>query len=354
MKIGMGDITDRALYKEYMRRINAQSVLDYYGAENCTETRNRDGTIEVVHSCLLDRVEPHHSHGDQNPSASCNLEHKTYICYSYWGGSLLHLIARLERKDTVAQVIPLLGRFLDGATADAETFAAELDKLLTRNSPASLADLPVYSDRLLRPWSYIHPYLASRGITDDTASALQIGWDTEDNRIIFPHFWDGKLVGWQKRSLPPGPDWPATANQNPKYKNSPGFPKVETLYRYDPTADHLVVVESPMSVARAHSLGMTNVTATFGAKISEHQIRLLRRTPRITVWMDPDPAGQVAERKLVSGLWQHVAVTVAHSDPGMDLADYPDVGAVRDVLERAEPAVYAVARYDRQMSSRGR
>lgn len=346
----MGTLADRALYREYLRRLNAQAVLDYYGAENCSQTRNRDGSIEVIHSCLLDRVEPHHAHGDQNPSAAMNLEHKTWICYSYVGLNLIQLIARLERK-SMADVVPLLGRFLDGATADAETFAAEVERLLTRSSE-SLTELPTYSPRLLRPWSYIHPYLGTRGITDDTASDMQIGWDPDDNRIVFPHFWEGKLVGWQKRAIPVGPDWPASTPQHPKYRNSPGFPKVETLYRHHPGADHLVVVESPMSVARAHSLGMNNVTATFGAKISDTQIGILRRTPRITVWMDPDPAGELAQRRLVEGLWQHVAVTVAHSGPGMDLADYPDVAAVQEVLEKAEPAAYALARYDRQRSRR--
>lgn len=345
-------MTDRATYAEYLRRLDVRAVLEHYNAENCTEMRNRDGSVEILHSCLLDRVEPHHANGDQNPSASANVEHKTYICYSYMGCSIPQLIARLERQPLSR--VPLMGQFLSGATTDSKTFLAEVEQMMARATPASVP-LPAYSERVLRPWAYIHPYLSSRGVSDDTASALHIGWDQESNRITIPHFWEGHLVGWQRRSIPPG-DWPATVEQHPKYKSSPGFPKSTTLYHLDPNrrADHLIVVESPLSVIKAHSLGITNVVATWGAKISDEQIRLLRSFPRVTVWMDPDPAGFSAEQKLVRGLWDHVHVRVAHSPEGSDLADCQTAGDVHQKIEEAEMGALALARYERGGGGRGR
>ena len=83
------------MYEDYKRRLDARQVLEHYGADNCMEQMGRDGSTEIIHSCLLDRVEPHHRNGDQNPSAACNLDKKLYVCYNYWGGDLFHFIAKM-------------------------------------------------------------------------------------------------------------------------------------------------------------------------------------------------------------------------------------------------------------------
>jgi hypothetical protein len=356
MKIGaaaFADLNNRTLYYEYRRRLNPQTVLDYYGAENCQEQRNRhDGSIEVIHSCLIDRVEPHHAHGDASPSAAMNMEHKLYTCYAYWGGSLFALIQKLEGKKDFAGIIPILGQFLDGSTKAADTFKADLEKLFVKDPGTYSIEVPAYNERILRPWAFIHPYLGSRGITDAVAEELQIGWDERTNRITIPQWWEGNLVGWQMRAIPEGPDWPATAVPDPKYKNNPGFPKSDTLYCYDRAKargdDHIIVVESPFSVLKAYSLGMANVVATFGAKVSSTQIALLRDFRRVTVWYDDDPAGWGAERKLVKGLWRHVKVDVVVPDKDKDLGDYDDIFDVERKLAGAEPAPFAMARYELQ------
>ena len=130
MKVGLAHLTNQKLYEEYKRRLDARAVLEHYGAENLSEIPGRDGSTEIVHSCLLDRVEPHHRNGDQNPSAACNVDLKLYCCYSYWSGDLFHFIAKMERKDHLADILPVIGQFLDGATSTSEDILKELDSLL--------------------------------------------------------------------------------------------------------------------------------------------------------------------------------------------------------------------------------
>jgi 5S rRNA maturation endonuclease (ribonuclease M5) len=349
MKSGLSVLTNRSLYREYKRRLNAREVLAHYGAENCQELVGTDGSTEIVHSCLLDRVEPHHAHGDQNPSASINLDKKVYVCYNYWGGDLFHLIMKMEQKESLSDILPIVGDFLDGSTLSTEDFKDEIEKILAGANSYEL-DIPEYSTKILVPWAFSHPYIRERGIDVDTSSKLQIGYDETTNRIVFPHFWDDKLVGWQQRAIPADSRWPGTEPPVPKYKNSSGFPKSETLYgvKWLNTSDTVIVVESPMSVARAHTLGLNNVVATFGAKVSHTQIDLLKSFSHVVLWFDADPAGKLAERKVVRYLHKHTSVKVVVSEQNKDLADYETLEDCQVMINAAIPAILVLAEWDRE------
>lgn len=357
MRTGFDHINEQALYHDYVRRLDAQAVLDHYGAENQrTEINSKDGTTEIIHSCLLDRVEPHHANGDRNPSAACNLEKKLYTCYAYWGGDLFHLIQKLEGKESIDGIIPVVGEFLGDATADTDDYKADAERIFAAlQRGAYSAELPQYSDRILAPWAFVHPYLAERGVDRDTASRLHIGWDERTNRITIPHFWKGHLVGWQLRAIPDRPGlWPGTGGGGiPKYQSNSGFPKSETLYGYDRVAgtDRVIVVESPFSVIKAVALGISGVVATFGAKVSTTQIDLLKDFRRVTVWMDNDSrslAGRIAERRLVNYLYRHTRVDVVAADLDRDLGDCCTAQEVELKLASTEPALVALARYGRE------
>lgn len=356
MRVGLGVLKDAETYADYRRRIDARRVLERYGAENMREVPGAGGTTEVVHSCLLDRVEPHHMHGDQNPSACVNLDKKLFVCFGYWGGDLLHLVMKMERKDSLAAVAPILSGLLEGATKPPDEFRAELEKLLERPT-AFAADLPAYSHRVLAPWANRHPWMAeARGVSDEAQVRLQIGYDPLEDRIVFPHFWRGQLVGWQKRATPT--TQPDRSGYLPKYRSSTGFPKSDTLYGYDlvRAAGHaqVIVVESPMSVAKAHSLGVENVVATFGAGVSKPQADLLAEFKAVTVWTDDDPAGRAAERKLVNALHRRVAVRAVKPDTGRDLGDCVSRSEAEGKLDSAEPAWALLARWNKEGSRHGR
>ena len=348
MRSGLAKLVATEQYDEYRRRLDARKVLDHYGLENDHEEITSSGETEVIHSCLLDRVDRHHNNGDQNPSASCNLDRKLYVCYSYWGGDLFHLIMKMENRSSFSEIVPILAPFLGDSTTEPDTFAAEAETLMAAflASPGGYAaDLPAYSDRVLAPWAFVHPYLHERGIDSETVSRLQIGWREDDNRIIIPHFWDGKLVGWQARAVPERAGlWPGTANQHPKYKSTSGFPKADTLY-YDhskpfPTRGSVVVVESPLSVIKAASVGLKiPVLATFGAKVSSTQVKMLADYDEVTIWADDDTAGTLMSRRLARELRRNTRVWVVEPDLGKDMADYETATAMEDKILSAVPAV---------------
>ena len=349
MKVGLKSLGSESLYREYKRRVNVREVLDHYGAENCRDTLASDGTTEILHSCLLDRIVPHHKNGDRNPSACANLEKKTYICYSYAGMDIFHFIRTMEGKDNLGDIIPVVGDFLDGATSTSEDFNAEVEKILSAKD-SLMVDLPEYSLRILEPWSYSHPYIRERGVTLDASSKLQIGYDPNTNRIVFPHFWAGKLVGWQQRAIPPDPRWPATVPQIPKYRNSSGLPRSETLYGTE-WLEHdgkVVVVESPMSVAKAHSLGFTNTLATFGSKVTQIQIDYLKTFPEVTLWFDADYAGQIAERNVGTKLYRHTNVKLVVPEEGKDMGDYDSAEGVSSMIRSAVPAALVLSQWDKE------
>lgn len=337
----MDHIATKGVYQEYLRRLDARALLDHYGAERCFEQSGSDGTTEIVHSCLLDRVEPHHTNGDAHPSACCNIDKKVYVCYSLgFGCDLFHLIMKLEGKESFADSLTAISGFLTGVTQDAETFRTEVDKMFLTD--AYHFDLPVYSDRILESWDRPHPYWDHRGISAEAQRLLRLGYDDRERRIVFPHFVNNRLVGWQKRVIPgeTHPDYP-------KYRNSSGFPKSETLYALDHagTSGPVVVVESPMSVARAYSVGLEiPVLATFGAKVTAAQIDQLKRFEVVYIWFDRDGAGLAGEKKLVEELFHHTTVYVVAPDGGIDMGDC-DRAEMESKLAKPTPAALRLAEY---------
>jgi DNA primase len=349
MRVGAQYLLDNFTYHEYLKRLDARRVLEFYKAENCSEQANKDGTTEIVHSCLLDRVKPHHANGDQNASAACNIDKKTYVCYSMgYGCDLFHLIKKLEGKENFAEALTIIGGMLTGATMEGTDFKEQLGKVF-EYSPRTMT-LPHYFPSVLAKWLQPHDYWATRGVTPTTVEALQLGYDPEEHRVVFPHFFGEELVGWQKRVLP------ETAPPFPKYKNSWGFPKSDTLYNYDTASKHprVCVVESPMSVAKAHSLGVPNVMATFGAKVSLQQSKLLRDFERVYLWFDRDPAGLNGERELASMLYRHTDVHVVIPDFNRDLADCDNLEEIARKIGGAVPAALRLGRYGRHHGREGK
>jgi hypothetical protein len=348
------------VYDEYLSRIDARAVLEHYGAEHGFEQVNTDGTVEIIHSCLLDRVITHHANGDASPSAAMNLDKKTYVCYSYSdpdtgksGYDIFHFIQKMEGKRTLNEIVPFLAQFLDGSVRAGNDFVERIKEVFAAAARgADSTHVAGVSERVLDSWAFTHPYVVERGIDLDTASRLHIGYDPVENRITIPHFWRGRLVGWQKRAIPacPAGSYPPTANPVPKYRSSSGFPKGTTLYRGDSaarsTAGRVVVVESPFSVIKAEALGLDiPVVATFGSKVTDRQVELIADFPRVIVWADDDDAGRGMERRLVTA---NTNVRVVTPDAGMDLGDYDSADLIQAKIDTAVPSVLKQAQWSRE------
>lgn len=347
------DLQDRRA--EYLRRIDCEAVLEHYGAQNV----HRDGD-ELVHSCVIDQVEPHHSHGDATPSARLNVEKKVFNCWSYGGGDIFWLIMQMEGKQYFHEIAPLLGKFLGDPVADTAEFVEEISKFFRREESPPL---PRFHEKALQGWQFYHPYLETRGIDFETARELQIGYDERMNRIVIPVYYHGQIVGWQKRSIPEGEDWPGTkppvgTGHVPKYLNPPGFPKHQVLYNLDRVESRgersVILVESPFSVIKAEALGIPNSVASFGASPSAEQLRQLRKFDRVYVWYDDDGAGQKGSALALEGLLHYTNVVWVEPDGNKDLGDYDTYDEVHEWISgHYTPGVLALARLNKGGGQRG-
>jgi DNA primase len=314
-------VFEAGLLPDSDKEMLAYQLLEEFGANNISPTRKG----ELIHSCLL----PFglHKNGDANPSASFNWKKLTYKCLGCGnGGGLLWFIGTMrgtgvkEARHWVEKTAGI-GQIMD--LGDLLRYFDELYKKQDRDLP-----VPHYDERVLTPWQVIHPYLTEvRNIPEQNIIDLRLGWDSERDRIILPHFDGGSLRGWQARRLNPNDPDPT------KYRNSPDFPKDYTLYNYDYLAEERVIVESPMTVARhIHHLG---IEATFGASVTDRQIRLISKHPKVILWFDNDKAGWRATGQLGWYLMRYCNVRVVDNPYAADAGDMEDQDAqclVRDAV----------------------
>lgn len=302
---------------------------DLLGEFGVTHIREAGKEGELIHGCLL----PFSDHRDQdrNPTASLNYLKLTYNCLGSCqsGGSLMWFIGTM--RDTGAEQARKwlldktgIGEGQEGLSSLLTYFDEIYDK---SHKSSQYGPMPHMDASVLEPWLKIHPYMTEvRGIPEDTlmkysigfaeAMRMRIGEDEfiESPRIVIPHFWRDSLVGWQSRRL--------VKDGTPKYKNSPDFPKDRTLYNYDSTAKEAVIVESPMSVLSKDHTG--HLEATFGASITDRQMKLISMHPKVTLFCDNDDAGWKMTHKLGEFLVSYSEVYVAQNPYAADPADLDD------------------------------
>lgn len=253
------------------------------------------------------RVSARHKNQDREPTGAVNYDKLVYKCLGCQAsGGLLWFIAT-HRNSSATEARDWLAKETgtDGQIMELSSLLRYVDALY--GPKMTREPMPSYSAQFLDPWMLLHPWVTDPpdydpqgrniggwGVPEETAIERMIGYAEEypmgtkdhpappSERIVIPHFWKDRLVGWQTRRV--------CNDGTPKYKSSPSFPKDTTLYGYDP--DHhkvAVVVESPKSSLRhSHHVHMI---ATFGANITESQIRLLGRYEKVIFWLDNDPAG---------------------------------------------------------------
>lgn len=292
---------EASLLPDPQKRAMCEELLAEFGV---SARRINDKSGEMIHGCL---VAPElHRDQDRNPTASLNYRKLTYNCLGCGSsGGLLWFIATCRGESTVSA-----RRWLEqtaglgGQVLELDALLRFLDAIYTKPEKQPI---PTYSERLLDAWAYDHPYLTeARHIDPEVYRKYRLGWDAKNDRAVIPHFWQGKLVGWQSRKLPP--EWRSIpyeprlkkdddefldihsgAPSSPKFHSSADFPKDSTIYNHDPRQREAVVVEAMLSALR--HVEHRHFEAVFGAKVTELQIKRLVKHDRVILWMDNDTAG---------------------------------------------------------------
>lgn len=275
-----------ALPDEHKAQI-AKDVLDSLGIQVKRQVRD-----ELIIPCPVGMF---HNDQERNPTAALSASKLLFNCLGCQSsGTILWLIATVRGDITIDEAREwLLSEAGLTRAVGLPDMLSFFDALYT---PKSRPPMPVYSERMLERWQGVPDYILNdRQIPRTTAETMGICLDPDGfigppearertgPRAVIPHYWEAQLVGWQSRRLP-GADPSA-----PKYLSTPGFPRDETIYGQNATVS-AVVVESPMSVLRHRHHQW--VEGTFGAVVTDLQIRHLVRGRRKLIWfMDNDKAG---------------------------------------------------------------
>jgi hypothetical protein len=127
-------------------------------------------------------------------------------------------------------------------------------------------------------------YLLQRKIFDPSLiTAYDIRYQAVMNAIVFPVTKDGRVYGWQARSIPP------LREGQLRLITSPGFNKSKFLLNYDRAKEQkkIVLTEGPVDCIHADVPGYGAV-CSFGKSVSRKQIELLLETKAEAVYIGLD------------------------------------------------------------------
>lgn len=140
-------------------------------------------------------------------------------------------------------------------------------------------------------------YLEARGIPGDISAVYGLHYWPQKRRVIFPVEMDGKLVGYQARTILPTEYVDQETGETytiPKIVTSTDLKRDRALMFYPRLhgVGHAVLCEGPVDAIKAHKCG-GNV-ATMGKAVTRQQLGLLRNAgaKRIYLALDPDAADE--------------------------------------------------------------
>lgn len=297
--------------------MNAIEIIRRYRPESAIISRGN----WVKHSCIIETVDPHHNHGDRNPSAGLNILNGRYTCFAY----LDHSIPFNKLK----QIMHLSYDFQPIERPLPSDFQKTIKEKL-ENTTQELSLKPYKKTNL----SYM---TEDRGFLKSTIEAADIRYDAATNRIVIPVYEYGEVVGIQKRAI--------GDIEYQKYVNSRDFEKRKYLYHIAELDESkpLLVFESVMSVMRAYDYGITNAVSTFGSHMSRYQASQISRFKNVCIWYDGDKSGVLGARQAMKQLSSIDLRVVDSTDlVNKDIADISQKDAMNKIASALKPIEYEI------------
>lgn len=289
-----------------------------------------------------------HKNGDTTGKFAINREKRVYHCWVCGGGNLLSLAMEFTQLDEEGAT-EWLKQFAHGDIRTDADFVDDFMELIEKHESRKAERMPYFNEHVLTQFKaeeddyvFLRNWCDGRGISEEVMATHHLGYSPShrknaplrDNEridedyfgpcVVFPHYWEGRLVGWQHRWT----DHPDVPKWLPKYTNTSDFPKSNTLYNYDlaiTRPSNVIVVESVPTALFLESMGV-NAVATFGSSAIESQLRLLRRFQRgVVIVPDNDAPGEKFAKAAEEYLERYVEVRVLPPvtlKEGADLGDY--------------------------------
>ena len=223
---------------------------------------------------------------DHSPSWWINSESGAHICFSCgYKGNIFTLVADVKGIS-----------YFDAQDYIGESVEVPLDTLMRR-----IKDLPQYvqpEETIAMSEARLAVYtdppdieLKKRFLIRGAVKVHGVLWDKSNDAWILPirDPDNGALLGWQEKGA-----------RGRFFRNQPaGVKKSKTVFGVQimSSSHDLIVVESPLDAVRLTGLGHNSVS-TFGAIMSEEQVKILRRAPKIIAAFDNDKAGHTANEQI--------------------------------------------------------
>ena len=150
--------------------------------------------------------------------------------------------------------------------------------------------------KLLKSKKYDDKTLLRSGLINENDYTLN---DVYRNRIMFPLYdLNGKVIGYNGRVYNG-----ETENKYINSKETDIFKKRELLYNYHRAKDEarkkhqIIIMEGPMDVIRAYTIGIKNCVASLGTAFGKEQAMLVRKlSSNVILCFDGDDAGLKATK----------------------------------------------------------
>ncbi len=325
-------------FRTVKQQVSMQQALNYYGVKLRSVTRT-----SLRGNCPL----PTHT-GKSKNSFAVNLQKNVWVCHSQScvqnrqgqkGGDVLDFVAAMENCSLHEAALKLQEWFLfssepvhEPATVPVASVEVEAEREFEEEEPNPPLRFTLKVD-------HVHPYLAERGISPETAQYFGVGFcqsgGSMRGRVVIPtHNCAGELVAYAGRSLD---------GAQPKYKLPRGFRKSLELFNYHRAVgtkqnevNEVIVVEGYFDAMKVHQAGFPNVVALMGSSLSEAQQDLLALGfERAVLMLDGDEAGRAASREIAWTLAKRLYVRVIELPEGQQ-PDQLSAEEVRAFLEKGQ------------------
>lgn len=265
---------------------------------------------------------------DEHPSWSVNRDSGVHNCFSCgYKGTLHGLVMDLRFRNDAFAAARWLRQF--------QVVLHEVDP--EWRAPVVEAREPL--SEAVKYAMYIDPpewALQARSVSLEAAQHYGVRWDPADDSWILPiRYAAGELAGWQRKQ-----------QRGRMFRNYPmGVPKGECLFGLEvfPTGEPAVLLESPLDVCRLYDAGYFGGLASYGAKVSERQMRLLlQATSEVVVALDNDAAGLETANTLKWEWGPRMVMRFFAYPPGSpakDLGDLNDSEILRGLYEAVHSCI---------------
>ncbi len=199
--------------------------------------------------------------------------------------------------------------------------------------------------KLLKKKNYSDRALLESGLIGEEQNKVDL-YDLYRNRIMFPlHDSSGKLVAYNGRAY-----HGENTNKYVNTKETSIFKKREILYNYHRAKDaarikkQVIIMEGPMDVIRAYTIGVTNAVASLGTAFGSEQAMLIRKlSSDVVLCFDGDAAGLKATKSALEEFSKiGIQPKIVRLEEDMDPDEYIKKYGKKVFLEKIENAMNPV------------